>query len=1472
MFIRTSLHTLVCMLIMPTSALPMAEQSASRVANPRLCMYPTHQPHIGQAVILESTAECRETFPRRPGMFVDEQPSSRALGKPTIATPTRSGDDDPLVAGHWQWQSSMGDFARTAALASPLPGLAARLAALASPRPRNQTCPASPAMTATTQGPAQCKLSVKGYDVDGRIPGPREPIARHAQLERCRAASHRLCLCSVEPTGLEDPNPTGLIDPVCMQAICTQTRAAVGGDAFSYRPLGTNPPQQEGVVCSSTFAAMDRGSLMCSSTFAAMDRGSLMCSSTFAAMDRGSSFLSLMDRTPRVLFLTSFIIFLSSCGTGTSIPLFILSQLPLARAAPVPNAHEGMNRYLTPHGMGMDHHLLSWLALLAGATMVATAMLRRSMEEHERPTQGNRRRRIVASSAPDGPTAAGSSADHADGQSRKEAEPLPTGVYHSRGAFQAHLPLSRASVREGKERYLGTFTTADEARSAIEESMAGHGLPYLATTDMVARQQGLLGRGHVAEQQHLIRSAVEFARAGYRTMAVGDVLLHLSTRCSTGFAGVNDRRDSKGQENRINQRFRVSGGRKDKAMFFDNALDAATYYASALSATDPASTSLAYAPLKAAWRRSSEPAECIYDPIALGQEMMDGDEDPEGSTRVAGQLLPGDRNELEWDSTSSAVLASPSLPTLEGVLADALGPANALARSREMDDDDSEISDEDFSSNLFSLLTGTDFPFTELPRLGEPARALSGARDTPTPPAEIEVRAPNSLPPSPPPPSPPAAHARRVGGTAISWMLRPLLLLALTTPAMCGGYAAEQMSPDGALPIQLLKTLGALLAAFGATRVAQALHQLNGDGWHAPSGDKAASAAAVASAAAEAIAAAWRRHRTRSVARSAVSIAASTPPWAAAGYSTRCSFLAKLMAVTSPGLSTDAKKTAGELQQHAASSVITSAWRSHRASTQEGEKRTRSRDETCALDALMPEGAAESRTSSCDKTCAPDASMTEGAATDPHTGDSRAPDASMTEGAATDPHTGDSRTEAVDCALSLLFHDEAGRETGRIGKVTSIASKMYENLLLPLPPVTEASTPCAPAVAPAPPVGEAPPSAPSSPPGTDSPPDDNGPSLRGHISAADGRAATVAFAAELADALTAMEAVKSGATSLGPRQTKRSAAHAAEGQARAAAGRLLGAVRVHSWMVLNFLYVLRKRALESPRAVARRAREASRAHVRELRSSRPRPMIRFDVGMRSGELTYRDERGTVTSSHPAAFADDLVAVGHTLTADGSTAPPLWPAMESDVRLCPDISGAMCYYDESSGIASWDAPTGSSALPDSPLSPASRLLAKDAVAVYDAVFKEAPPRYPPGLGFNSLRGTSWFPLFEDASHRVLLYHLETGCTRAAPWISLRTQWGCIYFANLITGQTRWLPPRRWMEGWISRPLADDDGRAVGALLEGTRYGRELLPASVARKRVEGGAPYLWETGMPSYAPDRHDTSLTHPHALMLVSSA
>jgi hypothetical protein len=132
-----------------------------------------------------------------------------------------------------------------------------------------------------------------------------------------------------------------------------------------------------------------------------------------------------------------------------------------------------------------------------------------------------------------------------------------------------------------------------------------------------------------------------------------------------------------------------------------------------------------------------------------------------------------------------------------------------------------------------------------------------------------------------------------------------------------------------------------------------------------------------------------------------------------------------------------------------------------------------------------------------------------------------------------------------------------------------------------------------------------------------------------------------------------------------------------------------------------------------------------------------------------------------------------------------------------------------------------------------------------------------------LGFGSLRGTSWLPLFEDSEHRVLLFHTETGCVRAAPWISLRTPYGCVFFVNLITHQSRWLPPRRWMEDWISRPSIAENGRPYNTPFDEYRQSRDLLPPAVARRRVEGGAPYLWESGSPSYSRDESDTLLTYP---------
>ena len=48
----------------------------------------------------------------------------------------------------------------------------------------------------------------------------------------------------------------------------------------------------------------------------------------------------------------------------------------------------------------------------------------------------------------------------------------------------------------------------------------------------------------------------------------------------------------------------------------------------------------------------------------------------------------------------------------------------------------------------------------------------------------------------------------------------------------------------------------------------------------------------------------------------------------------------------------------------------------------------------------------------------------------------------------------------------------------------------------------------------------------------------------------------------------------------------------------------------------------------------------------------------------------------------------------------------------------------------------------------------------------------------------------------------------------------------------------------------------------------RAANAIVPAaaqSVARRRVDGGAPPLNCTGAPSYSPDRFDTRLTHPLA-------
>ena len=343
------------------------------------------------------------------------------------------------------------------------------------------------------------------------------------------------------------------------------------------------------------------------------------------------------------------------------------------------------------------------------------------------------------------------------------------------------------------------------------------------------------------------------------------------------------------------------------------------------------------------------------------------------------------------------------------------------------------------------------------------------------------------------------------------------------------------------------------------------------------------------------------------------------------------------------------------------------------------------------------------------------------------------------------------------------------------------------------------------------------------------------------------------------------------------RRTRRSIAFSQQTSLQREAGALLASVRPRSWCVLAFCLRLRRRTEQ--RAIAQlrsrllqypqcarfvaclRARVSRRAAVLRLLSSPPRPLP-HDVGYGGDSgFSFRDPRGVVTVQHPAFTASAGTIPAYS--SDGSVVPPLSPPSTSMVVLRPDASGAWCYCDAALGTASWYPPDGSTPLvprlfPDVP-----------------PVSEERPPRIPLQMGLNSLAHTGWAAIFCDGAHEVLLVHQQTGAVRDAPWIALRTRDGCIYFANLLTRETRWLPPHLWMHGWVSRTgtctpsdlhrsemsrVLDNDGRDLPC------DGRKPLPPSVAFQRIEGGAPYMYEPmhGTPQYPPDeRWDSQLTYP---------
>ena len=130
-------------------------------------------------------------------------------------------------------------------------------------------------------------------------------------------------------------------------------------------------------------------------------------------------------------------------------------------------------------------------------------------------------------------------------------------------------------------------------------------------------------------------------------------------------------------------------------------------------------------------------------------------------------------------------------------------------------------------------------------------------------------------------------------------------------------------------------------------------------------------------------------------------------------------------------------------------------------------------------------------------------------------------------------------------------------------------------------------------------------------------------------------------------------------------------------------------------------------------------------------------------------------------------------------------------------------------------------------------------------------------------------SGWLALFQDTDSTVTLLHVTTGTVREAPWLALRTPHGEVYFANLVTRETRWLPPHLWQEGFISRhSLCSHEDDPYHVLLSRASVDhRTPLPDKLGRVRVEGGAPYLLDedSGRPKYPPDVFDTPHTYPLA-------
>ena len=279
-------------------------------------------------------------------------------------------------------------------------------------------------------------------------------------------------------------------------------------------------------------------------------------------------------------------------------------------------------------------------------------------------------------------------------------------------------------------------------------------------------------------------------------------------------------------------------------------------------------------------------------------------------------------------------------------------------------------------------------------------------------------------------------------------------------------------------------------------------------------------------------------------------------------------------------------------------------------------------------------------------------------------------------------------------------------------------------------------------------------------------------------------------------------------------------------------------------IALSFLYQLRRRVITTPKPFlcCLLKPTSTRQKILKLISSKPNPMKGYSVKYNSttNQFSFRSSSGVISNRHPAADSPDTEIPAYSGT--GSVVKPKWPPRSSSFVLCPEASGAWCYYNVDLGTAVWLSPTDSCDISHTSSSFTTH------------TFDYPPPPLDMRLSLNSLRDTPWIPLFEDCNHTIKLYNKLTGCTRNGPWISLRTDYGRIYFANLHTRHTSWFPPHTWMRNWLTRQSPFEPN---------TPLGRMIYPREISRLHVDGGSPYLDSIGTPAYPRDTYDTNQTYP---------